>query len=234
MRYIIDMNERSFIIDAEGNTPSDRSPTRQRILKAARDVITRRGYRNTKVQHILKKAGLAVGTFYIYFRKKEDIMIEMIRENGFSLRDALRESFKQMQIQYETQELPPHALSVAFEMLYKTFFTFMNEHRSSFYVVFREGVLMDPRITPVAKKVFQDLTDDISERLRYGMRLGLVRKMKENELQIVSHGIFGMLIHASQKYLESESADFSLWVDRLVAFSCTGLAPDKKGQWINE
>jgi TetR/AcrR family transcriptional regulator, fatty acid metabolism regulator protein len=48
---------------------------RERILEAAVKVFARKGYFAAKVSEIARKAGVADGTIYLYFRNKEDILV---------------------------------------------------------------------------------------------------------------------------------------------------------------
>lgn len=50
---------------------------RQRILEAATRVFARKGYFAARVSDIAKKAGIADGTIYLYFRNKEDILVSL-------------------------------------------------------------------------------------------------------------------------------------------------------------
>jgi TetR/AcrR family fatty acid metabolism transcriptional regulator len=50
---------------------------RERILKAAVGVFARKGYFGSRVSEIAKKAGVADGTIYLYFRNKEDILVSL-------------------------------------------------------------------------------------------------------------------------------------------------------------
>jgi AcrR family transcriptional regulator len=54
--------------------------TRSRILAAARKRFETFGYRRTGVTEIAREAGVAAGTLYRYFRGKEDIFLEAVRE----------------------------------------------------------------------------------------------------------------------------------------------------------
>ena len=49
------------------------------ILEAAIKVIARHGYHRTRVADIAREAGVADGTVYIYFTKKEDILISLFQ-----------------------------------------------------------------------------------------------------------------------------------------------------------
>jgi TetR/AcrR family fatty acid metabolism transcriptional regulator len=50
---------------------------RERIMKAAVKVFARKGFYNSKVAEIAKKAGIADGTTYLYFKSKDDILISL-------------------------------------------------------------------------------------------------------------------------------------------------------------
>src|SRR6202034_773378 len=46
----------------------------QRILDAAVEVIAERGYFSSPVSAIAKRAGVADGTVYLYFKSKDDVL----------------------------------------------------------------------------------------------------------------------------------------------------------------
>lgn len=51
--------------------------TRQNIVEAARTLMSSRPILDVKVEDIAKLAGVAKGTFYIYFQSKEDVLHEI-------------------------------------------------------------------------------------------------------------------------------------------------------------
>lgn len=65
--------------------------TRRKLLDAARREIGRRGFAATSVSSITSEAGVGQGTFYIYFRSKEDVLRELVLHMGRSLRRHLTE-----------------------------------------------------------------------------------------------------------------------------------------------
>ncbi len=50
---------------------------KQRILDAATVEIARRGYQQTTVAVIARRAGVADGTIYLYFKNKEEILVSL-------------------------------------------------------------------------------------------------------------------------------------------------------------
>lgn len=51
--------------------------TRARLLEAARELLERDGYHDLKVTEVAPRAGLAAGVFYIYFRDKADLVLQL-------------------------------------------------------------------------------------------------------------------------------------------------------------
>ncbi len=54
--------------------------TKRKLLDAAKELISEKGLANTSIAEITKKCGVANGTFYTYFKQKEDIMFALSRE----------------------------------------------------------------------------------------------------------------------------------------------------------
>lgn len=53
---------------------------REAILAAALDEFSARGFEATRLDDVAKRAGIAKGTIYLYFRDKESLFQELIRE----------------------------------------------------------------------------------------------------------------------------------------------------------
>ena len=49
-------------------------------MTAARSVFDEKGYDNATVSDIVTKAGVAQGTFYLYFDSKKGVVIELARK----------------------------------------------------------------------------------------------------------------------------------------------------------
>ncbi len=63
--------------------------TRQKLLAAAESEFGEKGFHGASVSSITRRAGVAQGTFYLYFPSKEDILRELVRHMGAELREAL-------------------------------------------------------------------------------------------------------------------------------------------------
>jgi len=73
------MSEVAYI--AGGKRELTKVANRQSILDAARDVFSEMGYETATVRDIVRRTGLASGTFYNYFKSKEEVF-EALSEDG--------------------------------------------------------------------------------------------------------------------------------------------------------
>lgn len=51
--------------------------TKEKLLDAAKELICGKGLTDTTVDEITEKCGVAKGTFYTYFKRKEDVVFEL-------------------------------------------------------------------------------------------------------------------------------------------------------------
>ena len=63
-------------------TDAQREQRREQIVVAARRCFAHNGFHQTSMPDILEEAGVSAGTFYRYFRSKDDV-IALIAEQGF-------------------------------------------------------------------------------------------------------------------------------------------------------
>ena len=60
--------------------PNSGGEKRDRILRAAVKIFSRKGFFNSKVSEIAQAASVADGTIYLYFRNKDDLLISLFEE----------------------------------------------------------------------------------------------------------------------------------------------------------
>ena len=65
---------------------------REAILDAARTLFTRQGYEETTIPEIARAAGIAVGTVYLYFHNKHEILSGVSLDLEATLTQAFRDS----------------------------------------------------------------------------------------------------------------------------------------------
>ena len=60
--------------------PKDGAEKRNRILRAAIQIFSKKGFYNSKVSEIARASGVADGTIYLYFKNKDDLLISLFEE----------------------------------------------------------------------------------------------------------------------------------------------------------
>jgi TetR/AcrR family transcriptional regulator, fatty acid metabolism regulator protein len=98
----------------------------QRILDAAVEVIAEHGYFSSPVSAIAKRAGVADGTIYLYFKSKDDVLRTAIDETFNKFHRQVEEEFKTLtgpreQLEYIAQvHLESHAVNRSMAILMQT------------------------------------------------------------------------------------------------------------------
>ncbi|GAA0456554.1 TetR/AcrR family transcriptional regulator [Alkalibacillus silvisoli] len=72
-------------------------PKYKLILDAAVEVIAENGYHHSQVSKIAKKAGVADGTIYLYFKNKEDILVSLFEEKMGQFVSKIKEEIERIE-----------------------------------------------------------------------------------------------------------------------------------------
>lgn len=79
--------------------------TRQKVLEAAEQVFGEKGYHGASVTEITRAAGVAQGTFYLYFRGKKEIFLDLVDALGDRLRSLTIDASSRAQSYADAQGL---------------------------------------------------------------------------------------------------------------------------------
>jgi AcrR family transcriptional regulator len=108
--------------------------TRQRILDAAERVFGELGYHQAGIVEITQQAGVALGTFYLYFPDKRAAFEDLVHALNRRLRTEIATAIAGVEDRVERE-------IVGFE----TFFRFVDRHRN-LYQVIRQAASVDPEL----------------------------------------------------------------------------------------
>ena len=79
-------------METKGKVRQERAAeTRKRIVAAAKKLITENGFENVSIEEIAREAEVSTGSFYTYFKKKEDIVEELNQLNFYRLAELTNE-----------------------------------------------------------------------------------------------------------------------------------------------
>lgn len=85
------MNERSFIFVPEMRTRDTNKELR--VTQKAIEMLLKDGFDGFSMQKLAKACGISVGTLYIYYKNKEDLIISIGIEEGKRMMDATMKNF---------------------------------------------------------------------------------------------------------------------------------------------
>jgi AcrR family transcriptional regulator len=163
---------------------------RQQLLVKARDVFAKNGYHAATVDDIIAAAGVARGTFYLYFSDKRAAFEELV--DRFFARIA-------MGIQRVNTGEPVESQVRA---NIRNILSLLLEDRAMAKILLADAVGVDPAFDAKLRRFYDEIESLFIESLIEGQSLGLVRPgdprlmmyftlggMKETLFQVVSRGL---------------------------------------------
>jgi AcrR family transcriptional regulator len=144
-----------------------RDERRQTLLDAGRALFERKGYHATTVDDITREAGVAKGTFYLYFDEKRDLFYEVIR--GFM---AL---VKDIGASVRADDSSPHDFFARVERAAQRLMAIFVENRELARLAYRESMGLDPRLEEMLAGFYREIAGLQADNVRAAVQLGLIR-----------------------------------------------------------
>ena len=131
--------------------------TRRRLLDAAEQVFYQYGYQDASIVKITEAAGVAQGTFYLYFASKQAIFDVLVTDLNSRLRRAMVMSSSQGSGRLEAERLG-----------FEAFFRFTAEH-PALYRIIRQAEFASPKMLRLH---YERLAEGYIEGLRHAAGQG--------------------------------------------------------------
>lgn len=175
---------------------------KENILKAAEKIISQKGYFATTVEEITKKAGIGKGTFYIYFKNKEDLFYSIIKEGLDNL---------VVEIKNSTEKIDDF-----FEKLKKGIEMYLAYHQKNYFlfkILIQEKPLKTRNFTNFWKDFF-DRWDFIKKGINQQIEKGIIKKIQPDD---IIYSLLGLL-HGNIHRWIVEERNYSLIEKKDVIF----------------
>ena len=163
--------ERDAVDGRTRRATEQRESRRAAILRGALRVFGRKGYHQTHVADIIKAAGIARGTFYLYSEGKSAIFLELL--------DQMLEQFRESIVGVDTYEGAPPVELQLMQTVRRIMDTVV-QNRLLTTIIIREAVGLDQEVDRRLRLFYGDLLEYIRDALREGQRLGYIRKLDED------------------------------------------------------
>jgi AcrR family transcriptional regulator len=192
---------------------------RQQLLTAATAVFARRGYRSAGISEIVHTAGVARGTFYLYFASKADVFMAIADDfyDRLEMSIAASDDVPAMQ----TAAAEGHSFLHA---SIRRWFEFFQQHRLAATVILKEAPAIDPRFDRGVAELRRSAYAHLAERFSRLQRLGAVRSSISPE--IAAHlqvGMFEELVKAF--VLGDGQPDIDRLAAQMTDFEWSGVRP---------
>jgi len=178
---------------------------RRKLLDAGRARILDEGVASLRVEDVARDAGVSVGTFYIYFKGKDDLFAQLVVEQTGALR-------ARMQAAYAAGG--PFVDRIARGMT--AYIDFVEEHEKGFLHFLDVGSIQT-NAGRLSTWVMEQHAKDLVPILEEGMKAGIFRQEPSN---VLAHSLLGLIQHSAGWWLENREqmsrADFERFLLELT------------------
>jgi AcrR family transcriptional regulator len=158
--------------------------TRRRILEAAERVFADLGYHEASIVKITERAGVALGTFYLYFDSKQTVFESLVLDLNMRVRHSMAEAMRGVDDRIEAERRG-----------FEGFFRFTAEHPALYRVV-REAEFVSPRMMRLH---YERIVDGYIAGLSAAQDDGYVEKSLDPE--VTAWALMGMGELIGMRYL---------------------------------
>ena len=162
---------------------------KNRLFQAAADVVGKHGYAEASIARITERAGLAQGTFYLYFKNRQDLLDQLLPTVGREM------------IEFVTTAV--HGSSDIFEVEergFRAFFSYVLKHKH-FFRILHEAAVAAPK---GYERHFKLLSDRYVSSLARATERGQIKSYKAEQLELI-----GYVLMAARDYIHLRFASAS-------------------------
>lgn len=197
----------------------NREERRQQVLEKAKEVFSLKGYHDASVSDIIRSAGVARGTFYVYFTNKRQVfesLLDMI----------LRELHARIQGIELGEGNPPPMAQLKDNVLRVLSLLLEDEELTQILLIRAQG--FDPDFDRRLHDFYRQVADLVEGSLRRGISMGLVRLCNT---RVTAYCILGCIKEMAAQLTSphrttSVRSDLNLIVDEILNFGLRGVYVD--------
>jgi TetR/AcrR family transcriptional regulator, fatty acid metabolism regulator protein len=190
---------------ALGKDPLGKDPEkRARILEAARTILAAKRYDDVPVSEITELAGVAKGTFYLYFPSKADLVA--------ALAEAMHEEIMQT---VAAALNTPRPMAETIELMIRTAFSTIQNHKALLNILELDALLRDP--LTVQDSHHESRSAAIVSLLQYGQARAEIAP--EINVHIAAELMGGVMIPLARVFVfGAQEFDAETYLTETVAF----------------
>lgn len=193
---------------------SAKDARRREMVGAATRVFARKGYHSASVADIIAEAGVARGTFYLYFGSKDEAFSAVL--DGF-IADMARNAEENARAQVPDTDVPR-----AVRRLFLDWLRFLSERRDAAAVVFQHGFSQDPHLKERCRAAFTSAYSAWEAKIAQHQAEGLTNpRIEPRVLRSALVGVFSQI--ALDALLREGRTDLEVLADQFLELLTSGV-----------
>jgi AcrR family transcriptional regulator len=194
-----------------------RDKRRKQLLDAATRVFAQKGYWSASITDIIRSAGVARGTFYLYFRSKRDVFL------------AIANNWRDGQKRFTRQSgpgQPPLTPEISRARIRADFLEWLEFYRQNIdaaTIVLRDASTVDPLAARKRGELRQAFRSDLAKNVARLQEAGIYHRNVTPEM--AAHFLVGMFDEIAATCLQgARTEDLPQLADQYVEFAFHGLS----------
>ncbi len=162
---------------------------KSQILDGAKKLIARNGYYQTHVEDILREVKIGKGTFYLYFKNKEDLFIAIL--------ERFLDEWEEVVLKVTAE--PGHKdLQSYFQALITRSLYFFKQNKELCNIHLRIGPGISDVFEPYIERFEQKMLKYVADELQKGVQAGFFRK--DMDIDVIANILVGALLRIAYYY----------------------------------
>jgi len=185
----------------------------EQVFQSGIEVFSQKGFHKASISDIVRRAGIARATFYLYFKNKRHLLSRLL---GYLLQE-LDQRIKSIELG-EGQPPPLEQLRANLTRI----ITFGLEEPQLIQMLFRHDVGLDEDLDQELHRFYERVTDRIEWALRLGIEMGLVRAC---HTKVIAYSVLGGIKEVMKQIASKQisALDVQATVESLLEFGLRGV-----------
>jgi len=190
----------------------ERQARRAQVLRHAKRIFARKGYHRTNIADIISRAGIARGTFYLYFENKKELFEEL-----------LEQVFNELGNRIVRIRLAPDQPSPTDQLRnnIRRVLEFVLTERDLTDILLTHSLGFDRELDVRIRSFYDRIAQLIQRSLDLGIQMGLVR---EADTRTLSYCILGGIKEAIGQLSRESDRPIEPLVEEILNFGLRGVA----------
>ncbi len=189
-----------------------REERRAHLLQCALEVFAQKGYHQASISDIIKRAGVARGTFYLYFESKRSVFDQLLDD----LLELLNGKVKRID-----PSRGPAGVVAQMESNVDEVIDLMLSNRAMLRIIMAEAVGLDPGFDEKLSEFYRRLLVMIEQSIELGTQMKVIRKVDTRVASLCILGSIKEVLY--QVAMGQQLPEREILVKEILGYNIRGL-----------